>query len=391
MAWNKPEINRITTDIADLTIFLRTTKKWGKSTLFRNLILQKYGDPSYGLSVSCGKEHGEKLLDNLNVTRVESYKDLLELKDWLINHKDEHNIKIISFDVVDELVPLFEERAIQVSNLENPTKKAKTINAAFGGFHNGQLYAARLIEDYMDELHIKGGFGIFGISHTKFKTIKEKGGLEEDGYMQLTSNLSSEYEAAFGNVFDVTLTGVIDRDVEEKKVEVAGKEKIKRYATSDMRKLYFRGTPMIDAGGRFADGAVPEYMVFDKPAMEMAKEFIDVVEEGMEKSKLDLDEFHKNKAVKKSAPTGTPAPAPQPEPEPEVEEPVEEVTEEPTETSDAPQLVEEARAKFKTADMSVKKEVKKLLNGGKLSEDMDYDLLVQIHDLLTKEAQDESI
>ena len=60
------------------------------------------------------------------------------------------------------------------------------------------------------------GFGVWVIAHTKFKTIKEKGGLEEDGYMQLTSNMGADYEAAFGDIFDVTLTGVIDRDVEEK-------------------------------------------------------------------------------------------------------------------------------------------------------------------------------
>ena len=31
------------------------------------------------------------------------------------------------------------------------------------------------------------GFGVWVIAHTKFKTIKEKGGLDEDGYMQLSS------------------------------------------------------------------------------------------------------------------------------------------------------------------------------------------------------------
>lgn len=51
MAWSKPVINKISTDIKDLTIYLRTIKKWGKSTLFRDVILEKYGDPSYGLSV----------------------------------------------------------------------------------------------------------------------------------------------------------------------------------------------------------------------------------------------------------------------------------------------------------------------------------------------------
>lgn len=298
MAWSKPTINRISTDIKNLTIYLRTIKKWGKSTLFRDVILEKYGDPSYGLSVSCGKEKGEKLLDNLNRTRIQTYKDALELKEWLIKTKgDEHNIEIISFDTVDELVPIFEAETIRISNIENPKKKIKTINAAMGGYQEGQRYTANeLIKTYMDDLQ-EAGFGVWAISHTKFKNIREKGGLEEDGYMQLTSNLVSAYEAAFGDIFDVTLTGVIDRDIEEKTVTVGDKEKVKRYATDSIRKLYFRGTPLIDAGGRFAFGAVPEYMVFDKP--NMAKEFIRVVEEGMEKSKTTSDKMSKPKKEKK--------------------------------------------------------------------------------------------
>lgn len=293
MAWSKPVINKISTDIKDLTIYLRTIKKWGKSTLFRDVILEKYGDPSYGLSVSCGKEKGEKLLDNLNTTRIQTYKDAVELKNWLIQTKGkEHNIEIISFDTVDELVPIFEKETIRISNIEgNPQKKVKTINAAMGGYQEGQRYTANeLIKTYMDDLQ-EAGFGIWAISHTKFKNIKEKGGLEEDGYMQLTSNLVSAYEAAFGDIFDVTLTGVIDRDVEEKEVTVGEKTKIKRYATDSVRKLYFRGTPLIDAGGRFAFNAVPEYMIFDKP--NMAKEFIRVIEEGMEKSKTILNQNSK--------------------------------------------------------------------------------------------------
>lgn len=301
MAFQKPIINKISTDLKDLTIYLRTTKKWGKSTLFRNVILSKYGDPSYGLAVNCGKEKGAKLLDNLNVTRIQTYKDAIELKDWLIKEKGkEHNIQIVSFDTVDELVPIFEKETLRISNIETPTKKVKTINAAMGGYQAGQGYTANdLIKPYMDEL-TEAGFGVWAISHTKFKTIKEKGGLEEDGYMQLTSNLVSAYEAAFGDIFDVTLTGVIDRAIEEKEKTEGGETKVKRYATGSVRKLYFRETPLIDAGGRFAFGAVPEYMIFDKE--DMGAEFIRVVEEGMEKSKT-IKGMKSTKASKISQPT----------------------------------------------------------------------------------------
>lgn len=320
-----PVINTIKPDIKDVTIYLRSIKKWGKSTLFRDMIIAKYGEPTKGLLAQCGKEKGVKMLDNANTTRIRTYEDVLELKEYLVNkrifQRDEkgkaikgsyidvnHNIQIVCFDVVDELIPIFEKETIRIYNVENPTKKVKTINQAMGGYQEGQRYTADRIKDYMEEI-IDADIGVWAIAHTKFKTVKEKGGLEEEGYQQLTSNLVSAYEAAFGDIFDVTLTGVIDRDI-----EVKGEgDKQKRYVKDSVRKLYFRGTPLIDAGGRFSDGAVPEYMVFDKP--NMAKDFIKVVEEGMERSKTDSKPA-KQKPVK-SEPVST---APVTADEPEVED-----------------------------------------------------------------------
>lgn len=283
MAFVKPVINTIKADIKNVSIYLRSTKKFGKTTLFRDVILEKYGDPAKGLLVGCGNEKGYKMLDNLNCTQVSTYKELAELKDWLIKEKGkEHNIEIVAFDTGDEFALIADKETIRRSNLENPNKPTKSIKAAFGGFTGGEKYSANdIIKPYMTELQ-DAGFGVWCIAHTKFKTIKEKGGLEEDGYMQLTSNMSADYEAAFGDIFDVVLTGVIDRAFEEKQT----KDTVKKYATDTVRKLYFRGTPLIDAGGRFADGAVPEYLVFDQP--NMAAEFIKTVEEGMEKSKTNF-------------------------------------------------------------------------------------------------------
>ena len=321
-----PVINTIKPDIKDVTIYLRSIKKWGKSTLFRDMIIAKYGEPTKGLLAQCGKEKGVKMLDNANTTRIRTYEDVLELKEYLVNkrifQRDEkgkaikgsyidvnHNIQIVCFDVVDELIPIFEKETIRISNVENPTKKVKTINQAMGGYQEGQRYTADRIKDYMEEI-IDAGIGVWAIAHTKFKTVKEKGGLEEEGYQQLTSNLVSAYEAAFGDIFDVTLTGVIDRDI-----EVKGEgDKQKRYVKDSVRKLYFRGTPLIDAGGRFSDGAVPEYLVFDKP--NMAKDFIKVVEEGMERSKTDSKPA-KQKPVKSEPALEAPVAADEPEVEDE--------------------------------------------------------------------------
>ena len=379
MAFQKPQINTIKPDIKNLSIYLRSTKKFGKTTLFRDTILAKYGDPSRGLLVGCGNEKGYKILDNLNTTQVSTYKDLIELRDWLINEKGkEHNIEIVAFDTGDELALIADKETIRLSNIENPNKKIKSIKAAFGGYTAGEKYSANdIIKPYMTSLQ-DAGFGVWVIAHTKFKTIKEKGGLEEDGYMQLTSNMGADYEAAFGDIFDVTLTGVIDRDVEEK----GDGDKKKRYATDTVRKLYFRETPLIDAGGRFAYGAVPEYMVFDKE--DMGAEFIKVIEEGMEKSK---------KTLGKKATVS--APKPTKKAEPIVEDIVEDIDEdiddidaaEETTTdmaSDYPEdLVGTIRVMFKDCvDKDLKAEVKGIIaQHGKLNA-CDEDALKEIYDKL---------
>lgn len=380
MAFQKPTINVIKPDIKNLSIYLRSTKKFGKSTLFRDVILEKYGDPSRGLLVGCGNEKGYKILDNLNATQVKTYKDLQELADWLINEKGkEHNIEMVAFDTGDELALIADTETIRQSNVENPNKKCKSIKAAFGGYTAGEKYSANdIIKPYMTKLE-DAGFGVWVIAHTKFKTIKEKGGLEEDGYMQLSSNMGADYEAAFGDIFDVTLTGVIDRDLEEKKVG----DKVKKYATDTVRKLYFRGTTLIDAGGRFADGAVPEYMVFDKP--NMAADFIRVVEEGMEKSKSTIG---KKSTPKKTTPVKkekvTESDPIEEDDIDDIDTSVEDTIEETTETSAYPDDLDAVIRKMykECKDAELKASVKNVIaEYGKLN-DVDEDGLKRIYDMM---------
>ena len=281
MAFRKPSLIKTKADIQSLTIFLRSVRKWGKSTLFRNLILEKYGDPEAGLLVGVGNEVGYNLLDNLNATQVESWKDMKELKKWLINEKGkEHNIKIVAFDVVEELIPIAEAEVIRLSNTEG--KPATTLNNSFGGFGEGRKKLQKLLKEYFTDLR-KAGFGIFCIGHTKVRTIREKGD-ETEGYNVLTSTLSNDYESIFSDIFDVVLTGTIEKTIDGKII------------TGEERRLYFRSTGYIDAGCRFSNDAVPEYIVYDN---NFAKTFLDTLEEGLRKSKtnpISKEEFKKEQA-----------------------------------------------------------------------------------------------
>ena len=119
MAFKKPTINKVKTTMESLQIYLRAERKFGKTTLFRDLILEKFGDPNYGMLVKIGNEDGTSLLDELNQTDVQSFQEFLELINWVIKEKNkEHNIKIIGIDVVDELIPLVEEYVVKLSRKE---------------------------------------------------------------------------------------------------------------------------------------------------------------------------------------------------------------------------------------------------------------------------------
>lgn len=376
MAFVKPKINTIKPDIKNVSIYLRSVKKFGKSTLFRDVILEKYGDPSRGLLVEIGMERGDSLLDNVNTTHVDTYKDLLELQKWLIEEKGkEHNIEIVGFDVADEIVPIFDKETIRVSNLENPQKQVKSIKAAMGGYTAGEQYSATLMKNYFDKIK-SAGIQVWVLGHSKYKNIKDKANVDNEGYMQLSSNLSAAYEAALGDIFDVVLTGIIDRNIET----VGEGDNAKRYATDAIRKLYFRGTPEIDAGGRFAAEAVPEYMVFDKP--NMAADFIKIVEEGMEKSKTDF----KVNASTKTTKANKPNPAPVVEEHPIDDEPpfdvdeLDDVESDIEDDFDFDAIRTEIRNKNKAGTAEQKKAVKALLasTGKKLDEVDDIEILTQM-------------
>ena len=278
----KPTINKIQADIKNAYIYLRAVRKWGKTTTFKNIILQKYnGDASRGLLVEVGNEHGTTMLDNINVTHVSSYKDMVQLRDWLINEKGkEHNIEILCFDVVDELQDIFDREIIRLNNLENPNKPSKSIKSCFGGYNAGPEMSANKIKEYMESLK-NAGFGIICLGHTKMKAVSDRASTEDERWMTLTGTLPSNYNAAIADICDIVLTGNIEREFETK----GEGDNAKNYLVSEERRLYLRATELIDAGSRFAPGAVPDYIVFDSTPEEFAAKLIKTIEDGMENSK----------------------------------------------------------------------------------------------------------
>ena len=87
----KPMLQRSATEINKITGFIMGVRKFGKTSLWADMINAKFGDPEKGLLVSCGMEHGTNMIDNIFTTHANTWKDLVEVKDWLIKEKgNEH-------------------------------------------------------------------------------------------------------------------------------------------------------------------------------------------------------------------------------------------------------------------------------------------------------------
>ena len=236
--------------------YLRGTKKVGKSTLFRDLIVEYYGDPKYGLMIAPGNETGFKALDNLYAMEAQTWEDFCEIVDDLVLNKADNEFKIIAIDTVDELIAIAEEKVLKI-HYQRKGEKATSINAALGGYGAGKKMLRKLINDKIKEVE-NAGYTWFFIGHTKVRDIKEKG--QEESYQQLTSNLEFDYDALFTDKADIIASCYIERNVKDNSLE------------STTRYIYFRPNGFVDAGSRFKD--MPERVPMT------ARDYISAFEQG---------------------------------------------------------------------------------------------------------------
>lgn len=374
MAFVKPAVKRSETEIDKITGLIMGVRKFGKTTLWADMINEKFGDPSKGLLVSCGLEHGTNMIDNINTTHINTYKEMMELKKWLIETKGtEHDIRMICFDSTEELFTIFEQETIRRSNLESG-KQVRSIKAAYSGFTNGEKECAKLVKAFLNELY-EIGIKPWSICHTKLKTCKDKGSLDEDGFQKLGSALIADYDAVCADCFDIIVTGLVNREIEER----GSGDSVKRYVKETERRLYFRGNEIVEAGGRLKGLAVPEYISFDKE--NMAKDFIATVENALKAGRVDVKSVHAATTPKKVEIKSTPIVEKAPIVEEDLSSLVsdddifdeeEPIVEEPTPIEIGAERLGAIRVAFKAANAEVKATVKKHLAnyGNKLSDTM---------------------
>lgn len=227
--------NEVKVDLASYRHYWRGVKKAGKTTLFYQLMMKLYGDPSYGLELSIGNERGYKALDGMVYDEAPDWATLMEIVDDLIENKADNNFKFICFDTVDELVEIAKKEVVRLDYRK--TGERREFNACLGGYARPREKVTELINNLMTRVE-DSGYGIIWIGHTKYRTVNEKNG---DSYDMLTSNLSSDYDGIFANKADVVMMIDIEKEIEGSFVQ------------GTQRYMWFRGDGFVDAGGRFSN------------------------------------------------------------------------------------------------------------------------------------------
>lgn len=373
MVIKRPSIHKITPDIKNASIYFRGQPKWGKSQTFRDVVLEKFGDPERGLMIKCGAESGDTMLDEINSVQVESWEEVVELATWLINEKGkEHQIEMISFDTVDELIKMAEKEAMRISFIESRETgkplKPRSINQAFGGFGKGHKYTVdALLTPLIGKLKLH--FGVWCIAHTKMKinTNNVDSLNPEMAVQQLTSNLDSRYEACFSGLLDIIVTGAFENQEIVGSAEKNDKDVSLVDPTKQTRRLYFRSTPFVEAGGRISDHAnIPESMIYESNSNN-AKKFIEIIELGMERSKLSHRQHNNTEKLQKG--TGN----------------LSDKTEILTETMSNSELLDEVKKLYKEClDKEVKAQIRKV-SGGAINQDTPVEVLQKILVILNQQ------
>lgn len=275
--------NVLKVDISNFRHYWRGIPKIGKTTLFRDLLVESYGDTKFGLLISPGNETGYKALSDIVAHETPTWEDFVETVDDLVENKEDNEFKLVAIDTVDELISIASDKVLKV-HFARKSEKAFTLNAALGGFGQGHIMVQDLINDQIRRLEL-AGYGLVFISHTKIKEIKGK--TEEDTYSQLTSNMESRFDKIFADKADLICTFMTVKNVKDNKLE----------GTS--RYIFFRNDGFVDAGSRFNN--MPEKVEMS------AKNYLEAFNQGVVSSfgkpidQKEIERLRKEEIAKRDA------------------------------------------------------------------------------------------
>lgn len=228
------------------------------TTLIKEVCEKLAGDEGY-LFLECGQERGADAIEGIIYEDVPDWDCFEEICDDIIDNKsaDYANLKVVVIDTYDQLITLAEQESIRLWNVDNPDKRAKSINAAWGGFGRGDKKAIELMFDKIAELRSVGVSTII-IGHIKNKDVSDP--VSGETYQILTSDQQQNYFNALKKNLHFLGLAYIDRQIVkqktgQKKVVDGVKQDVEINRTiGESRKIKFRDDNFcVDSGSRFAN------------------------------------------------------------------------------------------------------------------------------------------
>lgn len=242
----------------------------GESGIGKTTVIKEYCEklaPDSYMFLEIGKEDGGDAINGLmHLNCPEWDMDYEEdtnsigfntfVEDVLENRTtDWKDLKVVVIDTMDELFAIAEPEVIAMHNRENPTKRTKSLKAAFGGFQAGEDKTVEIVLDRLWSLK-KVGISFIVIGHTKTRNVTDP--VTGEDFMQLTTNMSQKYFNAIKTKVHFLGVAAIDREIVKEKTgkkDFVTKEEIKKgVVKGETRKITFRDNNfVIDSKSRFSD------------------------------------------------------------------------------------------------------------------------------------------
>lgn len=262
MAFGKK--NHVKVDPTAYSFMLLGEPKIGKTTVLKEAAEKLVGENGY-MFVELGRERGADAIENINhINCPEYHMDYDEETnsvgwDELVCDIEENksteyaDLKLILMDTYDQYINISQNESLRLFNKENPDKKAKTLNGAWGGFGAGDRKTIEIMFDYIDRLNAVG-VKVWWIGHVRNKAVTDI--TTGDSYEVLSSDQQQNYFNALKKNLHFLGLAFVDRQIVKEKTgrknAVTKKDEEKAVIKEESRKIKFRDDSfVIDCGSRF--------------------------------------------------------------------------------------------------------------------------------------------
>jgi len=252
--------NHVKVDPTSYSFMLLGEPKCGKTTVMKEAL--EIMDCNY-MFAELGRERGADAIEGINCINCPSWSQdyneddnsigWSELVDDICENPEDYNLKVLIIDTYDQYITIAEDEALRLWNRENPDKRAKTLNASWGGFGAGSKKAIELMFEQIDRLN-EVGVKVWWIGHVRNKSVTDIA--TGDTYEVLSSDQQQNYFNALKKNLHFLGLAFIDREIVKEKSGkrniVTKKEEEKAVVKEETRKIKFRDDSyVIDCGSRF--------------------------------------------------------------------------------------------------------------------------------------------